>query len=192
MGKYGPNRDPEARDRILEATRRIIADEGPGGASVSAIARAAGAGKQTIYRWWPTRTALVAEALEEIFEQESAFPSTDDPLADLRAQMTSAARLMRSPAGAMIRELIADAQTDPDALALFRDRFFDVRRRYARDAIERGVASGRFRADADVVAVIDALYAPLWLRLLTGHAPLTPRAVSTIAETVLTGIERRD
>lgn len=188
IGKYGPHRDPEVRDRILGATRQILAAEGPGGASVGAIARAAGAGKQTIYRWWPSRNALVADALEEIFEARSAFRVTDDPAADLRTQMVGVARLMRSPAGAMLRELVAEAQTDPDALELFRNRFFDRRRKFAADAIRRGVDSGQFRSDLDVTATIDSLYAPLWLRLLVGHAALTPAAVTSIADTVTRGL----
>ncbi len=188
IGNYGPHRDPEVRERILAATREQIAAEGPGGATVAAIARAAGAGKQTIYRWWPTRAALVADALEEIFERDSAFPVTDDPVDDLRTQMVTTARLMRSPAGAMLRELLADAQGDAELLELFRRRFLDRRRKHARDAVRRGIAAGVLRSDLDATTVIDLLYAPLWLRLLAGHAPLTPRAVHRVLDAALTGV----
>ncbi len=188
IGKYGPHRDPEVRARILEATREIIAVEGPGGASVGAIASAAGAGKQTIYRWWPSRTALVADALQEIFERESAFPVTVDPIDDLRTQMAAVAKVMRSPAGSMIRELLADAQADPEVLSMFRERFFERRREQARHALERGVASGVLRADLDPTTVIDLLYAPLWLRLLTRHGALTKSAANRIIDTALVGI----
>ncbi|MEO1062281.1 MAG: TetR-like C-terminal domain-containing protein [Actinomycetota bacterium] len=188
MARYGPHRDPEARRRILDATRDIVASEGPGGASIGAIAAAAGSGRQTIYRWWPSRTALVAEALEEVFERESSFPVTDDPADDLRVQMRSTAKLMRSPAGAMLRELLSEAQRDDEAAELFRERFFDRRREHARDAVERGMSAGVFRADVDVITAIDLLYAPLWLRLLAGHAPLTPAAVDRIAALAFEGL----
>lgn len=165
-----------------------MASEGPGGASIGAIAAAAGSGRQTIYRWWPSRTALVAEALEEVFERESSFPVTDDPADDLRVQMRSTAKLMRSPAGAMLRELLSEAQRDDEAAELFRERFFDRRREHARDAVERGMSAGVFRADVDVITAIDLLYAPLWLRLLAGHAPLTPAAVDRIAALAFEGL----
>ena len=98
---------------------------------------------------------------------------------------------MRSPAGAMIRELLAESQTDPAALELFRERFFDRRRSHASDAVRRGIDMGHFRPDLDIPTVIDTLYAPLWLRLIAGHAPLTPKAIERIVDTVLGGIATR-
>ncbi|MEO1059234.1 MAG: TetR-like C-terminal domain-containing protein [Actinomycetota bacterium] len=130
----------------------------------------------------------MADALQETFERESAFPITDDPIGDLRTQMAAAAMVMRSPAGAMIRELLADAQTDSETLDMFRKRFFERRREQARQAIERGVASGALRADLDSATVIDLLYAPIWLRLLTGHGSLTEPAIDRIIDTALAGI----
>ena len=89
----------------------------------------------------------------------------------------------------MLRELVAEAQPDSETLDLCRDRFFDRRRSYAADALQRGIDAGRFRSDLDITTAIDARYASLRLRLLTGHAALTPKAVTSIVDTVTGGID---
>src|SRR5258708_37431907 len=59
----GRRRNPAARDAILDATFDLLRAQGAGGVTIDAIAEAAGVGRQTIYRWWPTKGAVVAEAM---------------------------------------------------------------------------------------------------------------------------------
>ncbi len=59
----GRRRNAAAREAILDATFDLLREQGTGGVTIDAIAEAAGVGRQTIYRWWPTKGAVVAEAM---------------------------------------------------------------------------------------------------------------------------------
>jgi AcrR family transcriptional regulator len=182
MPSTGPKRDLAARQRVLDATRSLICEHGPHQVSINEIAAAANVGKQTIYRWWPSKSAVVIDALEQMFETSSPSPETDSAYHDVRIQMRRVAASFASPTGAIIRELVADSQGDSTIAAEFRIRFFDERRSRARIVIERGIERGELSDELDVETVVDMLYAPLWLRLLIGHQPLTQRAVDRILD----------
>jgi AcrR family transcriptional regulator len=164
-----------AAERILAATQSLIAEHGPASATISQIAERAGVGRQTIYRWWPTRPALVIDALVAMTDAAMPFRSTGEPLVDLRRQMRSMVRTFAGPTGALIKELVAEAQGDPEVAAAFRERFFDHRRQQARAFLAPAVGTGVFGDVADLDAFIYGLYAPLWLALLVGNEPLDRR-----------------
>ena len=114
MPKHGPHRDPEAHQRILDATRELICERGPNQVSINEIASAANVGKQTIYRWWPSKAAVVIDALEQMIQAQNPFPTTGSAYGDIQTQMRRVAQSLASPTGAIIRELVAESQGDPD------------------------------------------------------------------------------
>src|SRR5215467_4016565 len=124
----GRKRDEDARQRILDATFELVGSRGDGKVGINEIAEAAGVAKQTIYRWWPSRTAVVLDALVTGTMRATPFPETDDPRADFTAHLRGVIRLFNSPTGSLIRELLADAQTDRTIAHEFRDRFWGTRR----------------------------------------------------------------
>lgn len=182
MGKRGPQRDPEVHQRILDTTRELICTHGPNQVTVNQITASAGVGKQTIYRWWPTKAALVIDALEHAVTSQSPPPNTGTAYEDIRTQMRRVTRLLASPIGAVMRELISSAQGDTEVADQFRDRFFLERRERAATTITDGINRGELRPNLDTEVVIDMLYGPLWLRLLIGHQPLTQAAADQILE----------
>ncbi|WP_156766937.1 TetR/AcrR family transcriptional regulator, partial [Mycobacterium sp. E796] len=58
----GNRRNDAAERAILQAAAELLADGG-GPISVDAIAERAGVGKQTIYRWWPSKSAVLLDAM---------------------------------------------------------------------------------------------------------------------------------
>lgn len=172
-------RDEDARRRVLSAARDLVVELGPRAVTVDGIAAAAGVGKQTIYRWWPSKSAVIMDALIEMTDPEpEAVPDT--ALEAIRLQMRRVARMFASRQGQLIREVVAEAQGDPTLAEDFRRRFFAHRRSRAAATLRRGVATGELRPDLDIEDAIDVLSAPLWLRLLAGHRPLTPAAVDRL------------
>jgi AcrR family transcriptional regulator len=59
----GRPRDPRRHEAVLSAARSQLAEVGYDGFSIKAVAGRAGVGRPLIYRWWPSKVALVCESL---------------------------------------------------------------------------------------------------------------------------------
>jgi hypothetical protein len=88
--------------------------------------------------------------------------------------------MFSSRQGQLIRELVADAQGDPEIAEDFRRRFFAHRRARGAATLAQGVSAGELRADLNIEDALDILYGPLWLRLLIGHQALSTKAADRI------------
>lgn len=185
----GRPRDEEARVRVLTAAFALVGESGPGHVTIDEIASKAGVAKQTIYRWWPSRTAVILDALVENTMRVTPFPDTGDTRADFERHLVTVVKLFNSPTGSIIRELVAESQSDPVIAAEFRDRFWQPRRELSLARLERGIAGGRIRADIDAEVVLDAIYGPLWLRLIVGHLPMRPRDAAGVVAALWPGID---
>jgi AcrR family transcriptional regulator len=184
----GRTRDTDAEQRILDATIELLSQRGAGKVRIDDIALAASVGKQTIYRWWPSRNAVVIDALLHLSTQETPLRDTGDLRADLRHHMRAVVRLFTSTTGPLIRELVAEGQGDAEVAEEFRRRFWAPRRDLTVQAMRRGIERGQVRADIDLEAVLDALYGPMWTRLLIGYAPVNHRLVDELLGVVWPGV----
>ncbi|WMT86595.1 TetR/AcrR family transcriptional regulator [Pelagibacterium sp. 26DY04] len=165
----GAKRNPASQNAILDAAEAILNEEGLAGFSIEAVARRARAGKPTIYRWWPTKTALLLDVYQR-FKNTRPFPDTGSLEGDLKAFLTNQligfwhGRLC----GTVFRSIIAEAQGDDDAAqALF--AYERGRRKFAEQIIERAKARGEVSADFNSAVVIELLAGFAWHRLLTGR-----------------------
>ncbi|MGO7485218.1 TetR/AcrR family transcriptional regulator [Rhizobium ruizarguesonis] len=180
----GSRRSPEAEAAVLAAARDLISERGYTGFSVEEVARRAGSGKTTIYRWYPTKADLfiaiyTAERLTSV-----PVPDTGDLVDDLEQYTTSLWRFWAShPAGAALKSLIAEAQGTAEALDALRDRFLpdrtaDVRRMFA-NAADRGEIPSE-----DVDDKVSLWVGLSWFKLLVNelhHESLIRRLMGQIA-----------
>ena len=173
---------------ILRAAADLVGRVGYANASIERIAAEASVGKQTIYRWWPNKGALAMESFLRVAQQQSPFPETCSPRADLRAHLHFFARSLRGRAGRLLTGILAEAQKDPATREAFIRSYVAPRRQAARALLERGIARGEFRPGLDVEGVCDALYGFFYMRLLLAHAPMDDAAVDRIVDLVLNGI----
>ena len=127
------------------------------------------------------------DALVELTDPEPVDPP-DSTRQAIRLQMRRVARMFGSRQGQLIREVVADAQGDPDLAEDFRRRFFAHRRERGAATIAKGISSGDLRPDLDIDDALDVLYGPLWLRLLVGHRPPSPGAVDRLLDLVWPGL----
>jgi AcrR family transcriptional regulator len=181
-------RDEAARRRVLDSARNLVCTLGPRAVTVDDIAAAAGVGKQTIYRWWPSKSSVIMEALTELTDPAPA-DLPDSTYEAVRLQMRRVAQMFASRNGELIRELVADAQGDQALAKDFRERFFAYRRARGAATLERGIATGELRPDLDVEDALDVLYAPLWLRLLVGHRPVGQADADRVLDLVWPGLK---
>jgi AcrR family transcriptional regulator len=184
----GRPRDLDAKQRIVDATVELLTGDTHQEVTIDAIAAAAGVGKQTIYRWWPSRNAVVIDALLEASLGATPFANSGDPRRDFRDHLRRVARLFASPTGKLIRELVADAQRSSACSKDFIERFWNPRRAVARGAMTMAMNAGDVRNDIDVEMALDLLYGPLWERLLIGHQPVTTKFADLILTTVWPGL----
>jgi AcrR family transcriptional regulator len=183
-------RDETARRRVLDSARDLVCRLGPRAVTVDEIAALAGVGKQTIYRWWPSKSSVIMDALVELTDPDPDY-QPDSNREAVRLQMRRVAAMFASRNGELIREVVADSQGDPVLAQEFRDRFFAHRRVRGAATLERGIEMGELRPDLDVDDALDVLYGPLWLRLLVGHRPLSRSAADRVLEVVWPGMVSR-
>lgn len=161
--------------------------------SVEAIASRAGVSKATIYRWWPNKASVVTDGFLELVAPETLFSiDTGSVKQDILLQMRELAKLFVGGNGRIISGLMAEAQADPDVAAALHSRWVSARREAARELLQRGVDSGELRSDLDLDSAMDALFGPIYYRLLMGHLPLEQSFVDSLADYVIDGLAPRD
>jgi AcrR family transcriptional regulator len=168
--RLGRPRSQATRAAILAAALAELDERGYAALTVDGIARRAGCGKQTIYRWWSSKADVVLESLLERAETAIRIPDEgslpDDLMAFLKA--TFAQRGQRPT----LIGLLAHALLDPAFAAEFKNKFLFKRRDALRVLFDRAVARGEIAADADVELLIDIVYGVLWYRFILEHAPV--------------------
>src|SRR5580693_6431879 len=187
----GRPRSEESRQSILSSTLKLLKQEGGfSDLSIEAIAADANVGKTTVYRWWPTKAALVADAFSASAEQELQFPNTGSVYTDMRLQMRGLIRIFRSQRGKVVAALLAGGQSDPELLEAYRDRFLWPRRRQAYRTLQRGVDRGELPSGCDFDLILDSLYGPILMRFLIRHVKLEESFADEVCELVLKSRKR--
>lgn len=169
-------RNESSRRAILAAALELCREVGYAALRIETIARRAGAGKQTIYRWWPSKGALLLDALGASTTDSAAFPDTGDLAADLRTQMGGAARSMDELAPILIG-LIDGAHHDPDLARRLTTDLFRPRRDACQVRLRAAVDRGELAPDTDVALLVDQLYGPLYYRVFVTREPLDEQYV---------------
>ena len=184
-------RSERSHRAILDATVELLESIGYRNLTIEGVAKQAGVGKQTIYRWWNgSKPALVLEAFTQASDDRVTPPDTGrvhtdllailEPVFDLQADLRSGTSLAN-------KTLMAEAQLDIE----FHSRYVELHRHWWGPllvAIERGVERGELAASVDAGLVVDVLLGAAWYRLLLEHAPLDRHAATTLVDMILDGI----
>lgn len=182
MGMARP-RSEKARQSVLAAMRRALTMASYSDVTIEGLALEAEVSKQTIYRWWPSKAAILGEALLEGDLPDFDLPVTDNLRADLRAVLSA-----QSPdAVALARALIAVTATDPELGLKLNARLAAPLREWTAQRLARAVEAGEVRADVDAAAVADQLIAVGSYAALLGE-PMDAARVDGMVEVILRGI----
>ncbi len=179
----GRPRSETARVAILDAAVAELQDKGFAATTVDAIAARAGVGKQTIYRWWPSKADVVLEAILDLAAARISTADGGSLHADLLAFLTAtfAQRGQRQ----VLIGMMAQTVLDPVFAEKFREQFLFARRAALRTVLERAVVRGEIASDVDLELLIDVVYGVLWYRLLVDHIPLDEAGGRALADLVL-------
>ncbi|MFI6314523.1 TetR/AcrR family transcriptional regulator [Nocardia fusca] len=183
-------RSERSRRAILAAARELVSELGYAKLSVEAIASRAGVGKQTIYRWWPSKGAVVLDAFlalsEEGPDQSMALPDTGDLKADLETVMRATVAEFADPAfEGPIRALNTEIINDPALAAQYHAKLAGPLDEAKKDRLRSAQRAGQLDAEADLDLALELLYAPLYQRWLLRSGPLTTEYADALVEVFL-------
>ena len=185
----GRRRSERSHRAIIAATRELLVERGYPDVTIEAIAARAGVGKQTIYRWWPSRAALVLEAYLSSADVVTPPTARRTVGEDVTALLGWLIAVLREPTGGhVVAGLVGDIQLDTDLAEGFHRDVVPARREAMLAALERGRERGEIRGDADLDLAIDALHGAVFYRLLLSGEALDEAFASRLADQVLEGL----
>ncbi|MGA2100207.1 MAG: TetR/AcrR family transcriptional regulator [Candidatus Sulfotelmatobacter sp.] len=188
-GKRPPGRprSEQARSAILRSTLKILGESGFSDLTIEDVAERAAVGKATVYRWWPNKGALIADAFASSTTRRLRFPDTGSLGTDMSRQMRQLVKVFSGPRGRIVSAILAAGQSDKELIAAFRERFLKPRRQEAYATLRRGIQRGELREDVDQDLLLDSLYGPIYMRFLIRHDRLTPDFIDRLCALVLSG-----
>ncbi|MCM3885715.1 TetR/AcrR family transcriptional regulator, partial [Frankia sp. R82] len=187
----GRPRDPRTDEAIIAAALQELATVGFTGLSMEAVAAGAGVGKATVYRRWPTKDALIGDALDTLAADDDVDTIETGSLRDDLVAWLNALRRrnMHSLAGRIMPKLAAERSAHPELFATYSHRVLEPSRQWAAHVLHRGVASGELAADIDVDLIVDMLIGPVSYRqYLSGDREVSGSRIGRIVDVILVGI----
>jgi AcrR family transcriptional regulator len=167
----GRKRSEDSRRAILAATFELTAECGYAGLTIDGIAARSGTGKQTIYRWWPTKDDVLLEAVATKADLHVPVSDLGSFRADLRAFLTASFALGHRPLIDVLRALMARAQIDEAFGERFRTGFLQRRRDALGVILDRAAGRGELPPDVSPGTVTDIVFGVIWYRLLATRQP---------------------
>jgi AcrR family transcriptional regulator len=186
----GRPRDPDVDRAILAATFAQLVEVGYGGLSIEAVAAAAGVGKTTIYRRWPSKRDLVVAALATETPFDAPRLDVDGRYAIVLFVRQAIAMLIDSGAIRILGSLLVEEQRHPGVLGAFRERILGPRRGMVEAMLRSGIERGEIRPDIDPLVVTEMIAGAVfghhailglptsdaWIESLVDHVWVTVRA----------------
>jgi AcrR family transcriptional regulator len=184
----GRQRSEASEESILSAVTELLKDKPLRDISIEEIAREAGVGKATIYKWWPSKAYIAFDAFAEKLKEMVPICDTGSAERDFREQLRSLFAFFDTPAGLVLRHFLAEGQVDAEFASLFRERFIKPRRETIGVIFDRAVERGQIRAGLDREMVLDLIYGPGFYRLLIRQEPLGRTTVEDMVSTLFRGL----
>jgi AcrR family transcriptional regulator len=187
----GRPRSAAAHEAILDAARELLIEEGFTRLRLEHVAARAGVGKNTIYRRWPSKEALTLELLLALAQPHLAIRDVGDTHEELLAAVENPIRaITETEFGPVIRAMMSQIAGNPAIGDPFRSAVVAARRAEIGLVIERGIARGDLRPDADPSVATELLAGPVYFRLIFGGS-LDGDLAIRIVDAVLHGFGRR-
>lgn len=186
IAQRGRRRSEQSRNAILMAAADLVENKGYAATTMEAIAKQAGAGKMTLYRWWPSKASLFAEVYENLVTPASLDQDCGTLRKDLHHLLHTLFTLYReTPAAKIMAGLIADAQDDADARKNLQGQLVIGRRSLLTAPLERAVGRGEFKASTDCSFIAELVVGAIWHRLLMNPENLNADFESALINMIL-------
>ncbi|MFI6770032.1 TetR/AcrR family transcriptional regulator [Streptomyces sp. NPDC050355] len=188
-------RSERSRRAIFDAALTLVGEVGYEKLTIEGIASRAGVGKQTIYRWWPSKAAVLLDAFTAGVDEdyEKGLPNTGDLAADLKFVLRATADEFNDPAfQAPYRALAAAGAGDEELSRSFVGRLLEPGTLVYVERLRAAQEAGQVADDIDVRVATEMLLSPFSQRWLMRTGELTHEFVDTLVDQVLRGLRPRD
>ena len=186
-GVRGRPRSDRVHRAILDAARELLIRDGFTRLRLEHVAAAAGVGKATIYRRWPTKEDLAQALLQDLASPHIAIDDVGDTRAEMLAAVTNPMRAITDTNfGPVILALMSQIAGNPKLGDPFRQTVVQARRDAVAEMIARGIARGDLCPDADPDLATELLVGPVYFRLVFG-GKLDDEFANTIVDNVMRG-----
>lgn len=164
----GRPRSETSRAAILDAVSKMLLHMPVRDVSIESIAKKAGVGKTTIYRWWPNKVAVILDALApQLHHTHPTIISGENPKDLFVQQMERLGRILKGRTGKVVAEVFAESQGDKELLGLFYQNFMVRHEEILANIISQGKALDLFRTDLDTAVAVDMIYGAVFYRLMS-------------------------
>jgi AcrR family transcriptional regulator len=180
-----PRETAASHEAILSAVYDLLEAKSVRELTIEEVARRAGVGKPTIYKWWPSKAALVMAMLDDRSADDLSALGSASAEEVIRHLLADVVRRLNGFLGKVAIEILAEGQSDPDVLQEYRERYLNQRRAFATEAIERAQASGELRKDIDPQVLLDLIFGPIYFRRFVRHQELDQRFADEVFHHVM-------
>ncbi|MFJ2604722.1 TetR/AcrR family transcriptional regulator [Streptomyces sp. NPDC091279] len=196
----GGRRSERARRAIQDAALALVVEVGFAKTTVEGIAARAGVGKQTIYRWWPSKAEVLLEAFLALSERAAldagqepfVFPDTGDLAADLKAVLRATVDELLDPRfEAPTRALAAEGVVNERLGREFVARLLEPQLQLYVDRLTAAQETGQVRREVDPRIALELFVSPLAQRWLQHTGPISHAYTDTLVDYALGGLTPR-
>jgi AcrR family transcriptional regulator len=188
LKRRGRQRSEESEEAILSAVIHLLREKALHDISIEEIARKAGVGKATIYKWWPSKAYLAFDAFSKRMKEMVPIRDTGNAERDFREQLYALVAFFDSPAGKLLGQFLGEGQIDEEFSCLFRERFIKPRRQLIGVIFDRAVKRGQIRSGLDRELVLDMIYGPVFYRMMIRREPLGHARVDAMVSALFQGL----
>lgn len=169
----------------MDAVYALLQEKSVRDLSMDEIAKRAGVGKPTLYKWWPSKAGLVMAMFHERIARKREASSAKTAEEAIRSNVRRLIGELNGLFGKVMAELIAEGQADPEILRELREHHMRPRRLSTIAEIERGKAAGELPPELDAELLIDSIFGALYFQFLLRLTPLTERYGQKLVDQVL-------
>lgn len=188
--RRGRPRSVETTNAILESAYALMATTGLAATTIDAIARHSNVSKMTIYKWWPSREALLIDAFLNQASLMLPLSGTGKPATRLKRHAAAYAEALQGEFGKVQLAVISECISKTGSAEIFYERYLDFRRTATVEIISAGQRDGSIGAAGAPEDLFDAIYGSLFYRYIFGIKPISATYVRHLIDTLLMVRER--
>jgi AcrR family transcriptional regulator len=183
--RRGRPRSIETEDAILGSAYRMMAAEGLASTTIDAIARHSGVSKMTIYKWWPSREAVLIDAFLRQASSMLPLAESGDALTRIAKHAVAYVVALNGDFGKVQLAVISECIASTGSAKIFSERYLGMRRDMVLKIIREGQKDGSINASDAAGDLYDRIYGTLFYEYVFGFRALTADHARKLVKTVL-------